>query len=98
MRQAKSKRTEAVEEAILRLARASVPDATIITFAGREFMSCTIVVQTDEEKRRLNGDEALLAAMRLAGAQAGREPKFLSAESQQTVDRRYAGNWAHVFR
>ena len=93
-----SKRIEAAEHAILPLARAVVPNARLISQSGREFYSCAIIVDTDAEKKLINDDSALLTAMRDAAEQAGRRPEYLLAESQETVDRRYGGNWNYVFR
>jgi len=88
----------AADAAIVAVARRAVPDATVQSMASRAQYSCMIVVATDDDKRRINGDEQLIQAMRLAAAEAGREPDFLRAGSQETVDRRHNGEWVRLWR
>lgn len=93
-----SGRVAAAEAEILRLAKSVVPDARAVSVPTREFYSCTLVVASDEEKKRINNDAALLKKMVDAAASAGRKPDYLTAESQETVDRRWSGDWNQVWR
>jgi len=93
-----SGRIAAAEAEILRLARSVVPDARAVSVPTREFYSCTLVVASDDEKRRINEDAVLLKKMVEAATSAGRKPDYLIAESQETVDRRWNGDWNHVWR
>ena len=93
-----SGRIAAAEAEILRLARSVVPEVRAVSAPTREFYSCTLVVGTDDEKRRINEDAALLEKMVEAAALAGRKPDYLTAESQETVDRRWNGDWNYVWR
>jgi hypothetical protein len=69
-----------------------------MSISTREMYSCIVVVATDQEKERINGDGDLIGEMVAAGASAGRKPSYLTAESQETVDRRWNGDWNHVWR
>ena len=93
-----SGRVVSAEAEILRIAKTVVPHARAVSVPTREFYSCTIVVATDDEKTLINEDVALLREMVQAGASAGRKPDYLTAESQETVDRRWNGDWNHVWR
>ena len=93
-----SKRIAAAEAEILRLAVPSAPSARLVSMPSRDIYSCAIVVDTDAEKLRINGDAALLNEMKRAAENAGRRPDYLTAESQETVDRRYGGNWNYIWR
>jgi hypothetical protein len=93
-----SQKVAAAEAEILRIAKTIAPSAKTVNFPMREFYSCTIVVATDAEKRRINDDPALLLEMTERAAAVGRKPDYLSAESQETVDRRYNGDWNYVWR
>jgi hypothetical protein len=66
-----------------------VPSARVVSVPTREFFSCTIVVDTDDEKRRINGDAALLEEMARAGALAGHRPpnRRVSRVGRPTLER-----------
>jgi hypothetical protein len=93
-----SERVAAPESEILRLAMPEVTNARLVSFPGRDSYSCTIVVDTDAEKQRINGNPALIEEMKQAAGDAGRRPDYLSAESQEAVDRRWNGDWNYVWR
>jgi hypothetical protein len=93
-----SARIDAAKAAILEIAQATVSDARVEAISGPEVFSCVIVVGSDHEKHRINNDSELLNAMKAAAAKVGRAPDHLTAESQETVDRRFAGDWQAVWR
>ena len=93
-----SRRIAAAEAEILRLALPSAPSARLVSMPSRDIYSCVIVVDTDAEKSRINGDTVLLDEMKRAAENAGRRPDYLVAESQEKVDRRYGGNWNYIWR
>lgn len=88
----------AAKAAILKVAQTAVCDVRIEASSTRDVFSCVLVVRSDQEKHQLNRDVALLSAMKAAAALAGRVPDHLIAESQETVDRRFAGNWQAIWR
>jgi hypothetical protein len=93
-----SKAVEAMEAKMLGLLTASVPGARITSLASRDSYSCLIIVDTDREKERINGDTRLHKDMKEAASALLGRTVYLSVESQETVDRRWGGNWDHVFR
>ena len=93
-----SKSAEAAEARLLSLARTAVPNARINGFASRDAYSCVIIVETDIEKARINGNAGLLSDMKNAAAALHKHAIHLVAESQETVDRRWGGDWNFVFR
>ena len=93
-----SDKVDRAKAEILRIAQTIAPAARVEGIGTRDIFSCTIIVPTDSEKERINSDSALLDEMKAAAAVVGREPDYLTAESQETVDRRHGGNWNHVFR
>lgn len=92
------KNKEGVDASILGLAQAVAPASRISSIATREAYTCVIVVDTDAEKGALNSNTSLLAEMKGAAVSALHRPAFISAESQETVDRRWKGDWNCVFR
>ena len=93
-----SRRIGSAQAEILRLARTVAPQAEIVSFPGRDTYSCLIVVDTDDEKARIKNDPVMLSEMTETAASVGRRPDHLSVESQETVDRRWGGNWHQVWR
>lgn len=93
-----TKRVEAADDRLLGLARVAVPAARIRSFASRESYSCVIMVDTDYDKKRINGDVQLLNAMKATANGLLQRTVYIAAESQETVDRRWGGDWNHVFR
>jgi hypothetical protein len=62
-----------------------------------------IVVRSDHEKRRLEADAALMAALRAFLERyeypvAGRDGVHIGFESQETVDRESGGNFYHHWK
>ena len=55
-------------------------------------------METDIEKARINGNAGLLSDMKNAAAALHKHAIHLVAESQETVDRRWGGDWNFVFR
>jgi hypothetical protein len=94
----RAKKAAAAEAAILRVARVAVPSARAESLYTKGVFSCTIVVRSDDEKQQINENAGLINDMIKAGAEAGCRPDFLTAQSQETVDRRWKGDWNFVFR
>lgn len=93
-----SKAVDRTKAEILRLVRTIAPLARVEGIGTRDSFSCIIIVPTDAEQERSNSDTALLDDMKAAAASTGRKPDYLSAISQETVDRRYGGNWTTALR
>jgi hypothetical protein len=92
------KNKEAVDATILALAQAVVPTSRISSIVTRDAYTCVVVVDTDAEKRAFNSNATLLAEMKAAAVSVLHCPIFVTAEAQETVDRRWKGDWNHVFR
>jgi hypothetical protein len=93
-----SKVIEETDAKILDLARAVFPAVRISSIATREAYTCFVIVDTDAEKSILNSNADLLAEMKEVAGSALRRPVAVSTESQETVDRRWKGDWNYVFR
>jgi hypothetical protein len=93
-----SQRAGEAQAEILRIARRIAPHAEALTMSGRDGFWCYIAVDTDEEKKRIKDDQAILDDLRTAATLAKREPIYLTIESQEKVDRRWGGNWHQVWR
>jgi hypothetical protein len=93
-----SKSIEKAEAKILNLARSIVPTARVSSVATREAYTCAVIVDTDAEKRIVNDHPSLLAEMKEVAGSILHRPIYMTAESQETVDRKWGGDWNYVFR